>query len=290
MDLDRMPLDWPGREAMRRIDCPPHQWCVLDKGTGPTVLLLHGAGGASHSWRNLVPLMVPHYRIVAPDLPGQGFTRAGQRRFSLDAMAEDMARLSAAEEWWPAVIIGHSAGAALALRLAEILPTPPRAVVGINAALGNFEGTAGWLFPLIAKILALNPFIPPIAARLFGVEDRVRKLIGATGSELDEAGLRQYVTLIGDHVHVEGTLSMMAQWRLDKLQRHLPAIDVPTLLIAAAGDGTVPARISREAAGRMPFGRYVEIPRLGHLAHEEDAAAVAAILLPWIAERLHPPG
>ncbi|MCE6960426.1 alpha/beta fold hydrolase [Cereibacter sphaeroides] len=290
MDLDRMPPDWPGRGSMRRIDCPPHQWCVLDQGSGPALLLLHGAGGASHSWRNLAPLLTPKFRILAPDLPGQGFTKAGQRRFSLDAMAEDLARLSAAEEWFPTVILGHSAGAALALRLAQILPVPPRAVIGLNAALGNFEGTAGWLFPIIAKMLALNPFVPPIAARLFGVEGRVRTLIGSTGSDLDEAGLRQYTTLIGDHVHVDGTLSMMAQWRLDGLQRQLPAIDVPTLLIAAAGDGTVPARISREAAARMPFGEYVELPRLGHLAHEEDAAGVAGILLPWLDRTLHPSG
>ncbi|ABA79448.1 alpha/beta fold hydrolase [Rhodobacter sphaeroides] len=286
MDLDRMPPDWPGRESMRRIDCPPHQWCVRDEGRGPTALLLHGAGGSSHSWRHLVPLLAPHFRVVAPDLPGQGFTRAGQRRFSLEAMAEDLARLCAAEDWRPSVLIGHSAGAALALRLAEILPVRPRAVVGINAALGNFEGTAGWLFPLIAKLLALNPFIPPMAARLFGAEDRVRRLIGSTGSDLDEAGLRQYMTLIGDHVHVDGTLSMMAQWRLDALQRRLPAIDVPTLLIAAAKDGTVPPRISQEAAGRMPFGSYVEMPGLGHLAHEEDAAGVAAILLPFVERHL----
>lgn len=191
-----------------------------------------------------MPLLAPHFRVVAPDLPGQGFTRAGQRRFSLEAMAEDLARLCAAEDWRPSVLIGHSAGAALALRLAEILPVRPRAVVGINAALGNFEGTAGWLFPLIAKLLALNPFIPPMAARLFGAEDRVRRLIGSTGSDLDEAGLRQYMTLIGDHVHVDGTLSMMAQWRLDALQRRLPAIDVPTLLIAAAKDGTVPPHLA----------------------------------------------
>ncbi|WYK04007.1 alpha/beta fold hydrolase BchO [Cereibacter sphaeroides f. sp. denitrificans] len=245
MDLDRMPPDWPGRESMRRIDCPPHQWCVREEGHGPTALLLHGAGGSSHSWRHLVPLLAPHLRVVAPDLPGQGFTRAGQRRFSLEAMAEDLARLCAAEEWRPAVLIGHSAGAALALRLAEILPVRPRAVVGINAALGNFEGTAGWLFPLI-------------------------------------------VTLIGDHVHVDGTLSMMAQWRLDALQRRLPAIDVPTLLIAAAKDGTVPPRISQEAAARIPFGDYAEMPGLGHLAHEEDAAGVAAILLPFVERQLRP--
>ena len=62
-------------------------------------------------------------------------------------MAEDMAALLAAQDWAPQAIIGHSAGAALALRLAEILPQTPRAIVGLNAALGNFDGLAGVLFP-----------------------------------------------------------------------------------------------------------------------------------------------
>lgn len=271
---------------MRRIDCPPHQWCVREEGSGPALLLLHGAGGSSHSWQNLVPYLTPRFRIIAPDLPGQGFTTAGRRRFSLDAMVEDLARLCADQGWAPVAIIGHSAGAAIALRLAQALPIPPKAVVGLNAALGNFEGTAGWLFPLIAKMLSLNPFVPSLAARLFGVGDRVRTLIGSTGSDLDDEGLRRYQTLISDPVHVDGTLSMMAQWRLDDLQRQLPSIETPTLLIAGANDGTVPDRVSRAGAARLPHGDYVELPRLGHLAHEEDAAAVAAVLLPWLERKL----
>jgi magnesium chelatase accessory protein len=286
MDLARMPRDWPGRAEMRRIDAAPHQWCVWETGSGPTLLLLHGAGGSAHSWRQLIPLLASQYHIVAPDLPGQGFTRAGARRFSLDAMAEDLTRLCAHQGWRPAAIIGHSAGAALALRLTETLPEPPRAVIGLNAALGAFEGTAGWLFPLVAKLLSLNPLVPRIFTTLFGGADKVERLIGSTGSTLDAAGLRQYATLVGDPVHVEGTLAMMAQWDLQGLRRRFLAMDVPALLIASGGDRTVPPRISREAAERLPKGRYVEIPRLGHLAHEEDAAQVAALILPWLAEKL----
>ena len=67
-------------------------------------------------------------------------------------MAEDLARLIRQEAWAPMAYIGHSAGAAIALRLAEL--APPRAVIGLNAALGQFEGVAGWLFPVMAKLLA----------------------------------------------------------------------------------------------------------------------------------------
>ena len=40
----------------------------------PVLLLLHGTGAATHSWRSLAPLLAEHFRVVAPDLPGHGFT------------------------------------------------------------------------------------------------------------------------------------------------------------------------------------------------------------------------
>jgi pimeloyl-ACP methyl ester carboxylesterase len=42
--------------------------------TSPTILLLHGFPSSSHQYRNLIPTLSPHYRVIAPDLPGFGFT------------------------------------------------------------------------------------------------------------------------------------------------------------------------------------------------------------------------
>ncbi len=282
-----MPPDWPNRSAMRQIAARPHRWCVMETGSGPTLLLLHGAGGASHSWRALVPLLAPHYRLIAPDLPGQGFTRAGSRqRLGLDHMAEDIAHLCATEDWQPQGIIGHSAGAAIALRLTEILPAPPRAVVGINAALGAFEGVAGVMFPLMAKILALNPLIPRLVARLWGNRAKVERLLASTGSPLDAEGTAQYLLLVRDPDHVAGTLAMMAQWRLDGLLARLPGLATPTLLLTGSKDRAVPPRVSRAAAERMPAARHAELPGPGHLMHEEDAGRTAALILPFLAAHL----
>jgi len=282
MPPDRMPQDWPFRAQTRRVASRPHDWCVIDAGTGPTLLLLHGAGGAGHSFRNLIPLLTPRYRVIVPDLPGQGFTRSGARgRYGIDAMAEDMASLCQTLDITPHAIIGHSAGAALALRLADMLH--PRAIIGINAALGSFDGAAGVMFPLLARVLAVTPFIPHVVARLWGKPATVSRLLSTTGSPLDATGLAQYLTLVRDPAHVDGTLGMMAQWKLEDLMARLPTISTPTLLIASAGDLAVPARVSRDAARLMPAARYAEIPDHGHLVHEEAAAAVAELVLPFLA-------
>ncbi|PTE12961.1 alpha/beta fold hydrolase BchO [Pseudogemmobacter blasticus] len=285
MEPARLPRDWPYRDRISRIACAPNDWAVLDIGTGPDVLLLHGAGGSAHSFRNLIPHL-SGYRVLAIDHPGQGCTRAGNRaRLGIDAVAEDLARLIAQQGWQPQAVIGHSAGAALALRLAESVPL--RAVVGINAALGTFEGAAGVLFPLFARVLAATPFVPDLFSRVWGNAAAVNRLIGSTGSHLDAAGLAQYLWLVQNRGHVDGTLAMMAAWRLEPLLARLPRIVTPVQLIASSGDRTVPARISRAAAGRMTTASYQELPRLGHLVHEEAADKVAALLLPWLQARLN---
>ena len=285
MAVDRMPPDWPHRDRARRVASRPHNWCVVEAGEGPVVMLLHGAGGSGHSFRHLMPLLTPHFRVVVPDLPGQGFTRSGARsRYGIDHMAEDLVQLCSAMNIAPVAVIGHSAVAALALRLAELLPL--RAVVGINAALGAFDGAAGVMFPILAKVLAVTPFIPHVVSRLWGNAATVGKLLATTGSPLDEAGQAQYLTLVKDPAHVDGTLGMMAQWRLESVMPRLLEQAVPVLLIASTGDKAVPARISREAAKQLPNGQYAEIASLGHLVHEEAAEQVAALILPWLMARL----
>lgn len=276
-----IPPDWPHRATSRRIASPPHLWHAQIAGTGPDLLLLHGAGGATHSWRNLIPLLTPHYRVIAIDLPGQGFSRLGARdRCGLDPMAADIATLCAQENWHPTAIIGHSAGGVIALRLSELMPL--KAVIGINAAISGFDGVAGWLFPAMAKLLSLTPFAAQMFSRMSGTPARAEALLASTGSQIDAAGHAQYLTLLRNPGHVDATLAMMAQWRLDDLLTRLPALTTPTLLITASGDKTVPAAVSDRAAKRMPHATWLNLPALGHLAHEEDAPTLAAQILPFL--------
>ncbi|MGL4321102.1 MAG: alpha/beta fold hydrolase BchO [Paracoccaceae bacterium] len=275
------PADWPNRDKGRHIRTRPHDWWVVEDGAGPTLLLLHGAGGSGHSFAPLLPYLTPHFRCIIPDLPGQGFTRAGARgRFGLDPTADDLATFCDLNHIAPDAIIGHSAGAAIALRLSELIPI--RAVVGINAALGTFEGLAGTLFPMLARGFASIPFLPSVIARTWGNPTRVNGLLDGTGSQLGPEARGQYLTLVKSATHIDGALGMMSQWNLTPLASRLGRNTVPSLLMTGGKDRTVPPRISRDAAARMPAATYVELPGLGHLAHEEQPDAVAALILPWL--------
>ena len=278
-----IPADWPYRNQSRHIAGRPHLWHVQEIGAGPTLLLIHGAGGATHSFRNLIPLLSQTHRLIVIDLPGQGFTVLGARsRCSLDAMAQDLVALCQQQDWQPVAIIGHSAGAALGLRMAEMLPV--RAVIGINAALGKFQGVAGWVFPVMARVLALTPLVAQMFSKLAATPSQVRHLLTSTGSRIDAAGEAQYLHLLRTSTHVSATLSMMAQWDLDGLLARLPRQFLPCLLITSTNDRAVPATVSAKMAAQMPNARWVDIPGHGHLVHEEVADQVAPLILSFLAQ------
>ena len=107
--------DWPNRNASRFVLAGGLRWHVQIMGSGPTVLLLHGAGAATHSWRDVAPILASNFTVVAPDLPGHGFTDTpASRGLSLDGMASGVSRLMDVLDARPVMAVGHSAGAAIA--------------------------------------------------------------------------------------------------------------------------------------------------------------------------------
>lgn len=279
MDWGKHQNNWPMADVSRFVLCKPHRWHIQEMGTGPLVLLIHGAGGSAQSWRHIMPLLAGYVRVVSIDLPGQGFTQSGAKhRHGLTPIAEDIWKLCAQEDWQPAAIIGHSAGGAIALEMTQN-STPALPVVGINAALGHFKGLAGLAFPMMAKALSMMPGVAQLFTASTARAGSVTRLIEGTGSKLNEDDLQWYRALVSDRTHVDATLAMMAQWDLNPLLRALPDHPSNVLLIAAENDKAVPADTSRSAAAKLPNGDVVVLPNLGHLAHEEDAAAVFAKIL-----------
>lgn len=273
---------WSHPSLSRRIALAPHRWHVQVAGDGPVVLLLPGSGSSVHTWREFIPALARTHTVVALDLPGQGFTQSPSgSRSGLNEMAADIAELLASEGWAPRAILSHSAGTAIALRLSQIIQVDK--IVGINPALDNFNGVAGWLFPLLARALAFTPF----TARLFAssaTPARSRSLIIGTGSTLDDDGYRFYYRLMRDRDHVNGALNMMARWSLDGLLGDLQSIKSDCLFLTGLRDKAVPPDVAQRAAGQMPHARVVEFEGLGHLAHEEDASRTLAEIESFLAE------
>ncbi len=271
--------DWPHREHSRFIESGGLRWHVQVMGAGPVMLLLHGTGASTHSWRGLAPLLARHFTIVAPDLPGHGFTSAPARGgLALAAMARSVAQLLVTLDVAPEFVIGHSAGAAVALRMVLDDAVRPRAATAINGALLPFSGVASVAFPALARVLFLNPFATRIIVHMARDPAAVERVIRGTGSTLDAAGYDFYHRLLGNERHVAATIGMMAAWDLVPLKRDLPKLHLPLTLIAAEGDRAVPPDVARDVAALVAGSKVVAVPDLGHLAHEEAPDAIAAII------------
>jgi len=271
-----LPNDWPNRELGRFVRAGGVNWHVQIEGSGPVMLLLHGTGAATHSWRDFLPIAAQHFTVIAPDLPGHGFTigrPAGG--LSLAAMSKALAALLTELDVNPEVIVGHSAGAAIAMRMVLDGSVKPAALIGIAAALLPFPGIAQHLFPTLAKLLFVNPFAPHIFAQMARRSGAVGGFLErSTGSTIDSAGATHYARLFARADHCAGAIGMMANWDLEPLKRALPSLAVPVLLIHGDRDAAIPIAAAREGAELIPGATLVTLPRLGHLLHEEAPQVV----------------
>lgn len=276
---------WPHREASRFVEASGIRWHVQVKGEGPAILLLHGTGGAGHSWRGLIEPLSRDFTVIVPDLPGHGFTqKPSNSRLSITGMARALADLLAtldAEpvlQAQPALVVGHSAGVAVAARMCLSGLIEPAAIIGFNAALLPLGGLPGRIFSPVAKLLALNPLVPNLFAWRAGGERFVSRLLRDTGSAVDEEGVRLYARLVGDPGHAAGALAMMANWDLRSMEVDLPKLKTPMLLVAAERDRAILPRYADQVARLAPVAEVRPWAGLGHLAHEEDPEAAVAII------------
>jgi magnesium chelatase accessory protein len=270
---------WPNHEASRFMQAKGLRMHVQVAGSGPALLLLHGTGASTHSWRGLLPLLARDFTVVAPDLPGHGFTAdPGMNGLSLTGMADTVRALLDGLGLEPEIGVGHSAGAAILIRMALDRQLAPRRIISLNGALMPFGGPVGQFFAPVARMIAMWPF----ASQMFAWRTRDPKVIDdllrQTGSKLDAEGVRLYRLLAGNAEHVSAALGMMANWDLPRLERDMPKLGVPLTLVAALRDEMVRPAIADQVKTLLPAAQMIRLPGLGHLAHEEDPAKIADII------------
>lgn len=271
--------DWPNREASRLVRAADVNWHVQIMGQGPVVLLLHGTGASSHSFARLAPLLARDFTIVVPDLPGHGFTDApSYSNLSLPGMAKALSGLIAHLDVKPAMAVGHSAGAAILLRMQLDGALGAIPIVSINGAILPLRGLAGQIFAPIARMLVLAPFTPSLFAWRARDPGVVDELLSRTGSRIDPQTRARYHQLFRNAGHVGAALGMMANWDLDGLCADLPKLTGRLVLIAGAMDEMVRPDDAVRIAGLVRHAVVIRLRGLGHLAHEEAPELVADLV------------
>jgi len=164
----------------------------------PAVLLLHGFPSSSHMFRNLIPLLSEHYHVIAPDLPGFGFSDAPERAgfaYTFDHLAQVIDRFTGTVGLNRYAIYVFDYGAPIGFRLALKHPQRIAAIITQNGnayAEGLSEGwnpiQKYWREPTAENRAALRSFLTLETTRwqyVHGVSDET--LVAPESYTLDAA-------------------------------------------------------------------------------------------------------
>ena len=238
------------------------------RGSGPCLLLLHGIGSNSRSFRHQLADLSDSYTVVAWDAPGYGRSDDPVVPFSLADLADRAASLLDELAVERAYVLGVSMGGVIAqlvyhrhptrvqsMILADTnpggggLPEPERSA-RVQARLEALERLGPRGMASVRAPVLLRPDAPPdILAEVTEIMAEVRP-----------AGYRAAAIALGQ----------------TDLTALLHCIDVPTLVIHGEHDRVVPPETGQKLAETIPGARFVLIPQAGHVANQEQPTAFNA--------------
>jgi pimeloyl-ACP methyl ester carboxylesterase len=270
------------------ISVPGHDGCalhVISRGEGPPVLFAHGVTLTSRVWaKQFDSFPAAGFRAVAFDSRGHGQSTVGDTGHSIDNLADDMKSVLEHLDLRDVVLVGHSMGgmAVQAFVLRHPLVTRAR-VRGIV------------LMSTMARIHALG------GRNLRGGLERATAVVPSAGVLLRQRNVGFLLSRVGfgddPHAsHVEATRQMLASCSRETLRDaisallefdvtgDLPAISVPTLVLAGTSDALTPPGDAREIAALVPGARLEEFPGAGHMLMYERTAEVDKAIMEFARE------
>jgi pimeloyl-ACP methyl ester carboxylesterase len=253
-------------------------------GSGPALLLIHGIGDSSETWRELLPALAREYTVVAPDLLGHGRSDKPRADYSVAAYANGMRDLLTVLGLERATVVGHSLGGGVAMQFAYQYPERCERLVVVSSGGVSREVNPmlrlSSLPPahLVLPLLSL-PFARHLGRALFRTLEACGTNIGRDTEDL----LRLFDALpdsISRHAFIR-TLHAVVDWRgqvITMLDRCYLARGMPTLLIWGDRDGVIPYEHARIAHQAMPGSRLETFHGAGHFPHHSDGRRFLEVL------------
>lgn len=233
-------------------------------GSGPALVLIHGLGGAASNWGVLGARLARRFRIVVPDLPGHGGSTALPAAPNLRVFADRVGLVAEREEAWPAVIVGHSLGALVALRLALLRPSEIAGLVLAGAAGFSPTGRRAKHALVVSSLVRPGRLVAPYSARV-ARRRRLRRLTLGWGSAdaeaLSPAAVEGFLATLDSHTD---TLSAARALVEDDLSEALEGLRTPCLVLWGTRDELTPIGDAFGYARRLGAPLRA-IPDCGHL-------------------------
>jgi pimeloyl-ACP methyl ester carboxylesterase len=289
----------PGESRTVDLDGPVHYVDFGGHADGPTVVLVHGLGGSHLNWDLLAPLLTPHGRVYAVDLPGFGRSEPGGRKATVQANVAVVKRFIDEVAGTPVVLVGNSMGGMISILVAGERPDAVSSLVLLDPAV---PGPRRALDPLVALMFVIYA-IPMVGERFLAkrrtstsARERVietLKLCGVDPDAVPPMVIDRSITLLDERADVEGMdkAFLVAARSLLKLlidprryRRAMGSIRLPVLLVHGDRDRLVPVAAARDIARRHPTWRYIELAGVGHVPQLQVPDRVAEDVLAWLDE------
>jgi len=261
-DLDLESIEKPGNTTyIGRVGIH-----FVEAGEGAPIILIHGFGASTFSFRHTIPELARHFRVIALDLKGFGLSeRPPGGDYSLTAQARLVNEFMESTDIPRAAVLGHSMGGEVAMRLAINHPERVERLILVDSASGREvrHRAPGSRF--------LRPLLPVVA--LFTLHSRRFRRLSLRSAVYDPAHLTPevldgYFRPTRIRGHLRGLGELMAS-RGNDPPLDPSAIVQPTLILWGEEDRWLPVSQGQHLHEQICGSRMVIIPKAGHLPLEE---------------------
>lgn len=239
---------------------------AIETGDGQPVLLLHGVGLQAEAWGAQIKALAGAYHVIAPDMPGHGQSRLMEGVETLADYATAIAQVLD-QQPVPALVIGHSMGAMIALELAIRMPQKVSGVAALNAVFRRSPKAAAAVKARANSLDGITtPDPTPTLTRWFGAKPSAAR----TSCEkwlrtADPKGYKQAYTAFAN---ADGP-------RKDALT----ALACPALCVTGAQEPNSTPQMSRAMAAQAPLGQALIIEGAAHMMPMTHADQVNTALM-----------
>jgi len=260
-------------------------WFVEQAGRGFPLVLLHGLGACSFSWRENIGPWSRHYRVLAPDLPGHGRTPPqAVPDFHLETLTRELLGLVDYYDLPRAALVGNSLGGSLALLLAREAPERFPALV-LLAPAAALETIPRLFYPLRLPFLGwvLAVLLGRWTVRLALHQSYYRKEF-VTPEVV--AGYAATFRTLANRLAIRRLVRELQPWPLPRVETLLGQIKQPVCLIWGEQDRILPPDQARWLKKRLPQAELHLLPDIGHAPQEEAPEVVNEIIIAFLARSI----
>jgi pimeloyl-ACP methyl ester carboxylesterase len=258
-------------------------------GSGSPLVLVHGIGDSSATWKPILPELAKRHLVIAPDLLGHGHSDKPRADYSVAAYANGVRDLLGILGVERATLVGHSLGGGVAMQFAYQFPERTERVVLVGSGGAGPDVTPVLrMMTLPGAAVLLHLLRMPTARLQVGAAVQVLRLLG-NGLGQDAPDLLRMVDALPDATARAAfirTLRAVVDWRgqvITMLDRCYLTRGMPTLLVWGSRDAIVPVAHAYRAHQAMPGSRLEVFEGAGHFPFHTDPARFVAVLEDFLA-------